>query len=70
MRLLFGDCIMDVGRRELLRAGDVIRVEPQVFDLILHLVENRDHVVSKEALLGRPRVVNAPSPQSLERLAS
>ena len=51
MRLLFGDCAMDVERRELRRAGDVVRVEPQVFDLILHLVENRDHVVSKEALL-------------------
>ena len=45
MPLLFGDCVMDVERRELRRAGDVVRVEPQVFDLILHLVENRNHVV-------------------------
>src|SRR5262249_4740381 len=30
---------------------DVVHVEPQVFDLILHLVENRNQVVSKEALL-------------------
>ena len=51
MRLLFRDCVMDVERRELRRAGEFVRVEPQVFDLILHLVENRDHVVSKEALL-------------------
>ena len=61
MRLLFGDCVMDVERRELRRAGDVVRVEPQVFDLILHLVENRDHVVSKEALLAavwRKRVIS------------
>lgn len=61
MRLLFGDCVMDVERRELRRAGDVVRVEPQVFDLILHLVENRDHVVSKEALLEavwRKRVIS------------
>ena len=61
MRLLFGDCVLDVERRELRRAGDVVRVEPQVFDLILHLVENRDHVVSKEALLAavwRKRVIS------------
>ena len=61
MRLLFGDCVMDVERRELRRAGDVVRVQPQVFDLILHLVENRDHVVSKEALLEavwRKRVIS------------
>src|SRR6478735_8360992 len=61
MRLLFGDCVMDVERRELRRAGDVVRVEPQVFDLILHLVENRDHVVGKEALLEavwRKRVIS------------
>ncbi|MGH6643698.1 MAG: winged helix-turn-helix domain-containing protein, partial [Bradyrhizobium sp.] len=61
MRLLFGDCIMDIERRELRRSGDIVRVEPQVFDLILHLIENRDHVVSKEDLLAavwRKRVIS------------
>ena len=28
-----------------------IHVEPQVFDLLLHLITNRDRVVSKEELL-------------------
>src|SRR5262245_25444126 len=31
--------------------GEVVRVEPQVFDLILHLVRHREHVVSKDQLL-------------------
>ena len=51
MRLLFGDCALDVERCELRRAGDLVHVEPQVFDLILHLIRNRHQVVSKEHLL-------------------
>ena len=51
MRFLFGDCILDPTRRELSRGGDAIHVEPQVFDLLLHLVRNREQVVSKDDLL-------------------
>src|SRR5262245_30046639 len=51
MRLLFGDCAIDVEGRELRRGGDVVHVEPQVFDLILYLIQNRERVVSKEQLL-------------------
>jgi DNA-binding winged helix-turn-helix (wHTH) protein/alpha-beta hydrolase superfamily lysophospholipase len=51
MRFLFGDCVIDANRRELLRAGDPVHLEPQVFDLILHLIRNRDRVVSKDDLL-------------------
>src|SRR5262249_25233481 len=51
MRLVFADCSIDVDRRELSRAGALVHVEPQVFDLLLHLIRNRDHVVSKEELL-------------------
>jgi pimeloyl-ACP methyl ester carboxylesterase/DNA-binding winged helix-turn-helix (wHTH) protein len=51
MRFLFGDYAIDANRRELSRAGDAVHVEPQVFDLILHLIRNRDRVVSKEDLL-------------------
>ncbi len=51
MRFLFGDYAIDADRRELSRAGDAIHVEPQVFDLILHLIRNRDRVVSKDDLL-------------------
>jgi TolB-like protein len=51
MRLRFGDCAIDVERRELRRSGTVVHVEPQVFDLLLHLIRNRNQVVSKEQLL-------------------
>lgn len=36
---------------QLLEDGVAVRVEPQVFDVLAYLVENRDRVVSKEELL-------------------
>ena len=33
------------------RDGETIAVEPQVFDLLVYLVENRDRVVSKDDLI-------------------
>jgi len=47
----FGDCAIDVERREIKRADATVHVEPQVFDLLVHLVENRDRVVSKDDLM-------------------
>src|SRR5215475_7726860 len=51
MRLVFDDCAIDPDRRELTRAGEPVHVEPQVFDLLLHLIRHRDSVVSKDDLL-------------------
>lgn len=51
MRFVFGDYVLDAARRELRRDDGEIHVEPQVFDLLLHLVRNRDRVVSKDDLL-------------------
>ena len=51
MLFWFGDYALDPARRELCRGREVIHVEPQVFDLLLHLVRNRDRVVSKDDLL-------------------
>lgn len=51
MRFLFGDCTLDPTKRELWRDGEAIHVEPQVFDLLLHLVRNRDQVISKDEML-------------------
>src|SRR5436309_13478154 len=47
----FGDCEIDVERRELKRANAPVHVEPQVFDLLDYLVRNRDRVVSKDDLI-------------------
>src|SRR5271166_2289123 len=51
MTLCFGDYEIDVERRELSRAKTPIHVEPQVFDLLVYLVQNRDRVVSKDDLI-------------------
>jgi len=51
MILGFGDYEIDVARRELRRAKSLVHAEPQVFDLLVYLVQNRDRVVSKEDLI-------------------
>ena len=51
MEFSFGDHRLDVDRRELWRGAEQIAVEPQVFDLLVYLVRNRDRVVSKDDLL-------------------
>jgi DNA-binding winged helix-turn-helix (wHTH) protein len=43
--------MLDTERRELLRGGDAVALQPQVFDLLVHLVQNRDRVVSKDDLI-------------------
>ena len=48
MRLRFSDYVLDTERRELWRGTQPVRVEPQVFDLLAFLVENRDRVVTKD----------------------
>ena len=50
MQFVFGECVLDTGRRELSRGSEPIAVGPQVFDLLIHLIENRDRVVSKDEL--------------------
>jgi TolB-like protein/Tfp pilus assembly protein PilF len=42
--------VLDIDRRELSCAGQRVAVEPQVFDLLLYLVQNSERVVSKDEL--------------------
>jgi len=51
VQFLFGDHMLDVRRRELTRGSESVAVEPQVFDLLVYLVENRDRVVTKDDLI-------------------
>ena len=51
MQFRFGNHLLDVERRELRRGGELISLEPQVFDLLVYLVRNRDRVVTKDELL-------------------
>jgi TolB-like protein len=51
VQFFFADHTLDTDRRELRRGSDPVAVEPQVFDLLVHLVHNRDRVVSKDDLI-------------------
>jgi TolB-like protein/tetratricopeptide (TPR) repeat protein len=51
MQFRFADHVLDVARRELRRGGGLIALEPQVFDLLVHLLHHRDRVVTKDDLL-------------------
>ena len=51
LRYLFGECVLDTDRRELRRRTNLVAIEPQVFDLLVHLIQHRDRVVSKDDLL-------------------
>ncbi|WP_084074286.1 alpha/beta fold hydrolase [Demequina sp. NBRC 110052] len=47
----FGDFEVDTAGYRVRRDGAPVHVEPRVFDLLRHLIEHRDRVVSKEELL-------------------
>ena len=47
----FGDYQLDPDSRELCRGGVTAPVEPQVFDLLLYLIQHRERVVSKDELI-------------------
>src|SRR5262245_47634455 len=48
---LFENFALDTSRRELRCGSAPVSVEPQVFDLLAYLIENRHRVVSKDDLL-------------------
>ena len=51
MRYAFGDVVLDTDRFELRRGGEPVHVEPQVFSVLMLLVERRHRVVHKTELL-------------------
>ena len=51
MQFCFGEHVLDVARRELRRTGMPIALEPQVFDLLVLLIRNRDRVIAKDELI-------------------
>jgi TolB-like protein len=51
VQFIFDNHMLDTERRELLCGGAAISVQPQVFDLLVYLVQNRERVVSKEDLI-------------------
>src|SRR6476620_12468866 len=51
MRYRFSGFEIDLCQHEVRREGRSVHTEPQVFDLIVHLVRNRDRIVSKDELI-------------------
>lgn len=51
MRFHFSGHVLDLECCELHRGGQPVPLEPQVFDLLVHLVRHRDRIVSKDELI-------------------
>src|SRR5262245_58467670 len=51
VRYLFEDCALDPNRRELWRQNSLVPIEPQVFDLLVHLIRHREQVLSRDDLI-------------------
>lgn len=51
MKYQFDEFEIDLSQQELRRRGEFVHIEPQVFDLIVHLVRNHDRIVSKDELI-------------------
>ena len=47
----FGDCRLNAAAYELRRGGGLVKIEPQVLDLLLMLVENRERIVSRDEIV-------------------
>jgi DNA-binding winged helix-turn-helix (wHTH) protein len=46
MKLAFGDCVLDLAARQLLREGNVVPLEPKMFELLEVLIKRRPAVVA------------------------
>ena len=51
MKYRFAEFEIDLNQQELRRLGEAVHIEPQVFDVIVHLVRNHDRIVSKDELI-------------------
>jgi DNA-binding winged helix-turn-helix (wHTH) protein len=51
MRYVFEDCELDTEAYELRRAGEPVPLQPQVFEVLAHLLRHSGRLVTKEELL-------------------
>ena len=70
MRLMFGDCVLDLRARQLQRQGRIVPLKPKVYELLEALIKRRPAVVTNNELdeLLWPQVYVART--SLTRLVS
>jgi DNA-binding winged helix-turn-helix (wHTH) protein len=48
---VFDNYVLDPDRRELRCGATVVAMEPQVFDLLVYLIRQREHVVSRDEMI-------------------
>ncbi|QGX97484.1 tetratricopeptide repeat protein [Roseovarius faecimaris] len=53
MKARFGNCEIDTDARRLCRDGEIVDMEPQVFDVLATLIDSKDRVLSKDDLIER-----------------
>lgn len=61
MKYRFASCELDTKRHELMLDGTVVDIEPQVFDLLVYMLENRSRLITHDDLIQavwRSRVVS------------
>ena len=52
-KLEFGDLLIDLGRREVLLAGEPLSLKPKEYDLLLFLARHRGQVLTRDLILER-----------------
>ncbi len=52
-RMLFGDLLLDISRREVVYQGNVVHLKPKEFDLLIFMARNRGLVLSRDLILER-----------------
>jgi len=67
MQYVFGDYTLDVQRDELRAAGEVVRLDRQVFGVLAYLVQHRDRVVRRQELFEQLWPERFVSEAALER---
>ncbi len=50
VQLIFANFVLDKAARELRRDGEIVRIEPRTFDLLVFLAENNNRAVGKDEL--------------------
>jgi Tol biopolymer transport system component/DNA-binding winged helix-turn-helix (wHTH) protein len=63
----FGDFRVDLRTMSLSRHGEIVPVEPKVFDVLCRLIEHRDRVLTKDELLDLAWVGTFVTPNALTR---
>jgi DNA-binding winged helix-turn-helix (wHTH) protein len=53
MRYAFGDYELDEQLYKLRHAGEAVKLDRKVFDVLAYLIQQRDRVVTKEELLDK-----------------